>query len=47
MSQGLGGYGIQFGVERLTGDLFVNMFLLSLIGSPPQFATIFLLNRYS
>lgn len=43
---GLGGYGIQFGVQALSGNLYVNIFLLGLIGSPIQFLVIALQNRY-
>jgi len=43
---GLSTYGIQFGVEALTGNLFVNIFLLGLLASPLQFIIIYLENRY-
>ncbi|XP_052818377.1 organic cation transporter protein-like [Mya arenaria] len=38
-------YGIQFGVPRLSGNLFINMFILGLTLSPIQFINIWLQNR--
>ncbi|XP_052815175.1 solute carrier family 22 member 13-like isoform X1 [Mya arenaria] len=45
ISLGLTGYGIQFGVPKLSGNLFVNMFVLGLASSPVQFICIWLQNR--
>ncbi|KAL4239283.1 hypothetical protein ACF0H5_000100 [Mactra antiquata] len=42
---GVGGYGIQFGVPALSGNLYINVFILGLIGSPLQFVSIYLSNR--
>ncbi|XP_048244246.1 solute carrier family 22 member 16-like [Haliotis rufescens] len=38
-------YGISFGVGRLTGNLYVNMFLVSVISLPSEVAVFFLNNR--
>ncbi|XP_053392449.1 organic cation transporter protein-like [Mercenaria mercenaria] len=43
---GLGGYGIQFGVTDLSGNLYVNIFVFGLIASPMQFICIYLQNRF-
>ncbi|XP_060567569.1 organic cation transporter protein-like [Ruditapes philippinarum] len=43
---GFNTYGIQFGVPKLSGNLFVNLFIPSLIGSPIQFIIIYLENRF-
>ncbi|WAR13485.1 S22A7-like protein [Mya arenaria] len=45
MTLGLTAYGIQFGVPRLSGNLFMNMFILGLASSPIQFISIWLQNR--
>jgi len=46
ISLGLGGYGIQFGLQALTGSLFINVFLLGMVSSPLQFVVIWAQNRY-
>jgi len=43
---GLTLYGITFGVPALSGDLFVNMFVMGLLQSPLQILVIYLMNRY-
>ncbi|XP_053392444.1 organic cation transporter protein-like [Mercenaria mercenaria] len=43
---GFNTYGIQFGVPALSGNLYVNLFIPSLIGSPIQFIMIYLQNRF-
>ncbi|XP_052818480.1 solute carrier family 22 member 7-like [Mya arenaria] len=45
MTLGITSYGIQFGVPRLSGNLFMNMFILGLASSPIQFISIWLQNR--
>lgn len=42
---GLGGYGIQFGITDLSGNLYINIFVLGLLASPLQFIFIYLQNR--
>ena len=41
---GLAGYGIQFGIQKLSGSLYLNMFLIGIIGAPLSFLTIYLTN---
>ncbi|KAL4239284.1 hypothetical protein ACF0H5_000101 [Mactra antiquata] len=43
---GLGNYGIQFGVPALSGNLYINVFVIGLIMSPLQFIVIFMTNRF-
>ncbi|XP_060576896.1 organic cation/carnitine transporter 2-like [Ruditapes philippinarum] len=43
---GLGGYGIQYGITDLSGNLFINIFLYGLISSPTQFVCVYLQNRF-
>ena len=45
LSLGIMGYGIQFGVPNLSGDLYLNIFLIGIIGAPLQFVNICLCNR--
>ena len=42
---GLGGYGIQFGVPSLSGNLYINIFVIAMLGSPVQFVCMWLQNR--
>ncbi|XP_053381478.1 organic cation/carnitine transporter 2-like [Mercenaria mercenaria] len=42
---GLAVYGIQFGVSALSGNIYINMFVIGLIGSPVQLINIPLQNR--
>lgn len=42
---GLGGYGIQFGITNLSGNLYINIFVLGVLASPLQFIFIYLQNR--
>lgn len=44
---GLAGYGIQFGVSALSGSIYINVFVIGLIGSPIQIILIPLQNRLS
>ncbi|XP_060589533.1 solute carrier family 22 member 15-like [Ruditapes philippinarum] len=43
---GMGAYGIQFGVSALSGNLYINMFIIGLIGVPVQLMLIPLQNRF-
>ncbi|XP_070192101.1 solute carrier family 22 member 13-like isoform X2 [Littorina saxatilis] len=38
-------YGISFGVTGLSGNIYLNIFLMTLVEIPPNFSTIFLANR--
>ena len=43
---GYGYYAIAFGVQQLSGSLYLNMFLLSIVEIPAQMLTYFLNNWY-
>lgn len=43
---GYGYYAIAFGVQELSGDLYLNMFLLSIVEAPAQFITWFFNNYF-
>lgn len=38
-------YGISFGVDKLSGSLYVNMFVLSILEIPGAFIAWFFMNR--
>ncbi|XP_060575042.1 solute carrier family 22 member 4-like isoform X2 [Ruditapes philippinarum] len=42
---GVIGYGIGFGIKKLSGNLFLNLFLFSVVSIPSKVITIFLQNR--
>ena len=44
-SLGLMAYGIQFGMPNLSGDLYLNIFLIGILGAPLQFVNIYMCNR--
>ncbi|XP_045184445.2 solute carrier family 22 member 4-like [Mercenaria mercenaria] len=44
-SLGVISYGIGFGIKKLSGDLFLNIFLFSIVSIPSKVITIFLQNR--
>ncbi|XP_033760703.1 solute carrier family 22 member 4-like [Pecten maximus] len=46
MSCGYGFYAISFGVQSLSGSLYLNMFLLSVVDIPGQVSSYFLANRF-
>nr|KAG5691666.1 hypothetical protein BaRGS_014121 [Batillaria attramentaria] len=39
-------YGISFGVVGLSGDIYLNIFLLNIVGSPVVFLTFWLANKF-
>ncbi|XP_052791211.1 organic cation/carnitine transporter 2-like [Mya arenaria] len=39
-------YGLTFGVSSLSGDLYVNMFLMNIIETPASFSLMYIVNRY-
>ena len=43
---GIIGYGISFGIQRLAGSIYLNMFLFHLVTIPSKFITLWLINRY-
>ena len=45
-ASGYGYYAISFGVDSLSGDLYLNMFLLSIVEIPAQVFSWFLNNKY-
>ncbi|XP_033761116.1 solute carrier family 22 member 4-like isoform X2 [Pecten maximus] len=46
MSCGYGYYAISFGVQSLSGSLYLNMFLLSVVEIPGQVSSYYLTNRF-
>ncbi|XP_021376626.1 solute carrier family 22 member 6-A-like [Mizuhopecten yessoensis] len=46
MSCGYGYYAISFGVQSLSGSLYLNMFLLSVVEIPAQASSYYLTNRF-
>ncbi|XP_060063907.1 solute carrier family 22 member 6-A-like [Ylistrum balloti] len=46
MSCGYGYYAISFGVQSLSGSLYLNMFLLSVVEIPTQVSSYYLTNRF-
>lgn len=46
MSCGYGYYAISFGVQNLSGSLYLNMFLLSVVEIPAQVSSYYLTNRF-
>ncbi|OWF39254.1 solute carrier family 22 member 6-A-like [Mizuhopecten yessoensis] len=46
MSCGYGFYAISFGVQSLSGSLYLNMFLLSVVEIPAQASSFYLTNRF-
>ncbi|XP_053392451.1 solute carrier family 22 member 21-like isoform X2 [Mercenaria mercenaria] len=46
MTLGLAEYGMQFGLSALSGNIYINMFVIGLIGSPAQLIQIPLQNRF-
>lgn len=39
-------YGISFGVDKLSGSLYLNMFILSVLEIPGAFLSWFFMNKY-
>ena len=43
---GLISYGIAYGIQRLAGNIYLNMFLFSLVEIPGKFVVLWLLTKY-
>ena len=39
-------YGLTFGIQNMSGDLYINMFLMNVIEIPANFVTMYIVNRY-
>jgi len=46
MSTSYSYYGLTFGINSLSGNLYLNMFLMNTIDGPVNLSIMFLLNRY-
>ena len=42
---GLVFYGISFGIQSLAGNIYLNLFLFSVVGVPGKIITVYLTNR--
>ena len=42
---GVIGYGVMFGIQRLSGDIYLNMFLFAMVTIPAKVVTVWLTNR--
>lgn len=43
---GIVSYGISFGIQSLSGNIYLNLFLFSLVGIPSKSIALWLQNRY-
>jgi hypothetical protein len=44
---GVVAYGISFGIQELSGSIYLNVFLFSIVGIPSKSVALWLQNRYN